>query len=356
MFAKEKYNWNPISSREKFIYWSRFLKTVISNYTDYEKFFYLWFNKEIKFAKNALYQIKDQEAPLSLKIKTKVKKEFKLINKQEYVKRVSMQIVKKNRLEEERTSTIKLLNKHRKNYDCIVPGSGGKDSAYAAHILKYKYNMNPLTVTWAPHLYTNIGWDNFMNWLHIGGFDNILFTPNGRVHRALTKLAFQNLLHPFQPFIIGQKIIGPLIALKFNIPLIFYGENQAEYGNAIKENDKPEMDESFFSTSNINNIILSGEPLGKIIKDHKFKLNDFKPYIPPEINEIKQAKIEQRYLGYYLPWDPQECFYYASKHTGFRPNSERTEGTYSKYSSIDDKIDPYHYFCTYIKFGIGRAT
>ena len=104
------------------------------------------------------------------------------------------------------------------------------------------------------------------------------------------------------------------------------------------------MDESFFSTSNINNIILSGEPLGKIIKDHKFKLNDFKPYIPPEINEIKQAKIEQRYLGYYLPWDPQECFYYASKHTGFRPNSERTEGSYSKYSSIDDKIDPYHYF------------
>ena len=57
-----------------------------------------------------------------------------------------------------------------------------------------------------------------------------------------------------------------------------------------------------------------------------------------------------------MPWDPQECFYYASKHTGFRPNSERTEGSYSKYSSIDDKIDPYHYFCTYIKFGIGRAT
>ena len=57
-----------------------------------------------------------------------------------------------------------------------------------------------------------------------------------------------------------------------------------------------------------------------------------------------------------MPWDPQECFYYASKHTGFQPNTERTEGSYSKYSSIDDKIDPYHYYCTYIKFGIGRAT
>jgi tRNA(Ile)-lysidine synthase TilS/MesJ len=62
------------------------------------------------------------------------------------------------------------------------------------------------------------------------------------------------------------------------------------------------------------------------------------------------------YLGYYLKWDPQECFYYAVENTGFKPNPSRTEGTYSKYSSIDDKIDPFHYYTTYIKFGLGRAS
>ena len=77
----------------------------------------------------------------------------------------------------------------------LVPGSGGKDSVYAAHVLKYKYGMNPLTVTWAPHIYTEVGWRNFQSWLH-AGFDNYLFTPNGRVHRTLTRLAFENLLHP----------------------------------------------------------------------------------------------------------------------------------------------------------------
>ena len=49
---------------------------------------------------------------------------------------------------------IKLLDKHRSkdgSYDCLVPGSGGKDSAYQAHVLKYKYGMNPLTM----HLATN---------------------------------------------------------------------------------------------------------------------------------------------------------------------------------------------------------
>jgi N-acetyl sugar amidotransferase len=240
-----------------------------------------------------------------------------------------------------------------------VPGSGGKDSAYASHILKYKYNMNPLTVTWAPHLYTNIGFENFTNWIHVGGLDNILFTPNGKVHRILTKLAFQNLLHPFQPFIIGQKIIGPLIALKFNIPLIFYGENQAEYGNALQENENPEMSLDFFSnnSNNVNNeIILSGVSLKSIIKEYDLKINDFSPYIPPEKESIKTLNIQQRFLGYYLKWDPQECYYYASKNTGFKPNTERTVGSYSKYSSIDDKIDVFHYYCTYIKFGIGRAT
>ena len=54
---------------------------------------------------------------------------------------------------------IKLLDKYRskngKNYDCIVPGSGGKDSRYTSHILKNKFGMNPLTVTWSPHVYRN---------------------------------------------------------------------------------------------------------------------------------------------------------------------------------------------------------
>ncbi|HEB79835.1 MAG TPA: N-acetyl sugar amidotransferase, partial [Rhodospirillales bacterium] len=55
---------------------------------------------------------------------------------------------------------LKVLDAHRRadgGYDCLVPGSGGKDSCIAAHILKYKYGMNPLTVTWPPILYTDIG-------------------------------------------------------------------------------------------------------------------------------------------------------------------------------------------------------
>jgi N-acetyl sugar amidotransferase len=251
-----------------------------------------------------------------------------------------------------------VLSKYRKKngYDCVVPGSGGKDSAYTAHVLKYKYKMNPLTVTWAPHLYTNIGWENFTNWVHKGGFDNILFTPNGKLHRVLTKLAFLNLLHPFQPFIIGQRIIGPKIASKFNIPLVIYGENQAEYGNPFEENFKPLMSSDFFSKDRSDDIALGGASIKEIMQKYKFVQNDFEPYLPLDKQEIKNKDIKTIYLGYFLKWDPQECFYYASENTGFKSNTERTEGSYSKYSSIDDKTDPFHYFTTYIKFGLGRAS
>jgi len=252
-----------------------------------------------------------------------------------------------------------LCDLHRNNngdYDVIVPGSGGKDSAYASHVLKYKYGMNPLTVTWAPHKYTEIGWKNFENWIHEGGLDNILFTPNGKLHRYLTKEAFTNLLHPFQPFIVGQRIIGPMMAAKFNVKLVFYGENQAEYGNNVDENYTPTMDKKFFSVDDPMDIMLGGKSIRDIISETDFKLNDFKPYIPPKAEYLESKGVEVHYLGYYLPWDPQECYYYATENTGFQSNSERTEGTYSKYSSIDDKIDMFHYLTTLVKFGIGRAT
>jgi len=261
--------------------------------------------------------------------------------------------------EKREQALIELLDKHRRSdggYDIIVPGSGGKDSAYTSHILKYKYGMNPLTVTWAPHKYTEIGWKNFENWMHVGGLDNILFTPNGRLHRYLTQQAFLNLLHPFQPFIVGQRIIGPLMAAKFGVKLVMYGENQAEYGNNPDDNYKPTMDHKFFSVGNPEEMILGGKQVKDIIAEEHFSLNDFAPYIPPSADYLEAQNVEVHYLGYYLKWDPQECYYYAVENTGFQANSERTEGTYSKYSSIDDRIDMFHYYTTLIKFGIGRAT
>lgn len=262
--------------------------------------------------------------------------------------------------QEREAQLINLCNKYRStngSYDCIVPGSGGKDGGFTAHLLKYKYNMNPLTVTWAPHVYTEIGWKNFQRWIEVGGFDNVLVTPNGKAHRLMAKLAFENLCHPFQPFIIGQKIVGPRAAIQNNIPLVFYGENQAEYGNNIKDNEKPLMNNEFFTDElTPDNLVIGGVTGRDLINKYGLSESDLSLYMPLDKSLVKSKKIEMHYLGYYIKWDPQENYYYCVENTGFSANEERTEGSYSKYSGIDDKMDTLHYFTSYIKFGLGRAT
>jgi N-acetyl sugar amidotransferase len=261
-----------------------------------------------------------------------------------------------NKREEE---LLQLLDKYRSkdgSYDCLVPGSGGKDSAYQAHVLKYKYGMNPLTVTWPPILYTDYGYQNFKNWIDVGGFDNISFNRNGRVMKLLTKLSIENLYHPFQTFILGQKNLAPKIAAKYGIPLIFYGENEAEYGNPIADNASSLRDKSYFSYNNIDELFLGGVSIRELREKHNVNLADLKSFLPAEASELADSKIEVHYLGYYLKWTPQEVYYYAVENTGFKARPFRTQGTYSKYNSIDDKIDDLHYFTTHVKFGIGRAT
>jgi len=254
---------------------------------------------------------------------------------------------------------LRLLDKHRStdgSYDCIVPGSGGKDSAFQAHILKYKYGMNPLTLTWPPIMYTDYGYENFRNWIDIGGFDNLSYNRNGDVLKKLTKLSIQNLLHPFQTFIVGQMNMAPKIASRLGISLVFYGENPTEYGNAVAEDSTSLKEKSYFTESGIENIFLSGCSVKELNDVHGITRGDLEPYLPASVSDLTKANIEVHYLGYYLKWTPQEVYYYAVDNTGFKARPFRTQGTYSKYNSIDDKIDDLHYYTTFIKFGLGRAS
>ena len=240
-------------------------------------------------------------------------------------------------------------------YDCLVPGSGGKDSFYAAHKLKYEYGMHPLTVTWAPHIYTDWGYRNHQRWIH-AGFDNYLCTPNGRVHRLLTRLAVDNLFHPFQPFMLGQKNLAPKMGLLFNLPLVFFGENEAEYGNLIADTDMAKRDNRYFVLKDRSQAFLGGVSLPDLEGKYGLEKVDLEPYLPPDPDQVAARKMEVHYLGYYLRWHPQACYYHAVENGGFEASPERTPGTYSKYNSIDDRIDDFHYYTTFVKFGIGRAT
>ena len=248
---------------------------------------------------------------------------------------------------------IKLLDKFRStdgSYDVLVPCSGGKDGGYVAHALKYKYNMHPLTVTWSALIYTQIGKNNLNSFIN-SGFDHIMGTPNPKVVKKLTKLSFEKLGDPFQPFIYGQVNFPLKTAINNKIKLIMYGENQeAEYGGDISKANIPTRDVEDF-----NKYYFSGKDI-EFWKSAGLNDNDINCFRGPQNGEITKNNLEIHFFGYYHFWDPQENYYYCQENTGYQANHERTEGTYSKYASIDDKVDGFHYYLAYIKFGLGRST
>ena len=193
----------------------------------------------------------------------------------------------------------KLLNKHRKNdgsYDVIVPSSGGKDSSYVAHILKQKYNMNPLTVTWSPNIYTEIGFQNHQNLIREGNLGNILVTPPGIIHKKLTQLSLEVLGDPFLPFIFGQMNCPLQMSIKFKIPLIFYGENPAaEYEGNIKSSLNPKRD---LLSKSSEKFFMSGISPEKFI-DYGIEKKELNSYSKPSNKEITKNKTELHYFSYY---------------------------------------------------------
>ena len=234
---------------------------------------------------------------------------------------------------------------HDGSFDVVVPVSGGKDGGFVAHQLRSVYGMHPLCVSFAPLITTEIGRQNLRAFID-SGFDVIQGHPNGRAARKLARLAFEHMGDPFQPFIYGQTNFPLRIAAQEGISLVMYGEDgEAEYGGAVKEaraSRKPEEhDAQYFSGKS-----------PEFWEAYGVSARELEIFYGPK----KKTDTEIHFFGYYKRWDPQENFYYCAENTGFSPNPERTEGTYSKYASLDDRLDGLHYYLAYIKFGIGRAT
>jgi N-acetyl sugar amidotransferase len=247
-----------------------------------------------------------------------------------------------------------LLDKHRSKdgtWDVILPASGGKDSSFVAHVLKNEYGMHPLSVTWSPAVYTDVGRENFENFCK-AGFDNIKGTPGGEIDKKLTRIAFEEHGDNFLPFVYGTINFPLQIAAKYKIPLMFYGEDgDVEYGGSFERWNKPEFTAEYMIERK-----MAGKPID-YWEQFGVDMNQLQCYKPPPVEELKSINFSGQFFSYYKKWEPEKHVEVAKEIAGYKTNPDgRVQGTYTDFASLDDKTDGFHYYLAFIKFGIGRAT
>lgn len=263
---------------------------------------------------------------------------------------------------EEREQELRdLCDKYRSkdgSWDVIVPASGGKDSCYVAHQLKYEYGMHPLSVTWAPAMFTNIGFKNYHTMCKM--VDNIMAYPNRTIHGKLARLGFELWGDIFLPWHYGMKAFPFHMAMRYDVPLIMFGEQQnVEYGGRMDGKARPyetSEDRKHLGIHKIFEQLVEEGLRHGVFTAKEIEPATFDQYRMPTESAVMASGVQNHWYSYYKKWIPHENYYYAREHCGFEPNPVRTEGTYSKYASLDDKTDGIHYYMQLIKIGIGRCT
>lgn len=236
------------------------------------------------------------------------------------------------------------------SWDCVVPWSGGKDSSAIAYRLKYEFGLNPLLVTFSPLLPNEVG-DHNREAMIQKGFDHIYFRPDQRVHRKLTRRFFIERGNPKVAWDAGVNAIPVKMAVKLNIPLVFYAEHgESEYGGRVLSEESKKIRDF---TEVIEHQI-GDDPRNWV--DNDITLNDLNPYIYPNIDDIAKVGVKALYFAYFFRWSMFENYHFIKDKIDFRTHPEgRTVGTFTDFDSLDDKSDNLYYYMQFIKFGFGRA-
>lgn len=254
---------------------------------------------------------------------------------------------------ERREEFLRILDSYRSkagSWDCIVPWSGGKDSTYIAYKLKFDFGMNPLLVTFSPQVPNEIGVYN-REALISKGFDSIFFRPDQRVHRHLARRFFLERGNHKIAWDAGINAVPVSVAVKYNIPLMFYAEHgESEYGGKVLNKEAQKIRDF---TEVIEHQI-GDDPTNWI--DENITAKDLNPYIYPAYEEVKKAGVKAMYFAYFFKWSTFENYIYIKDKIDFRTcPTGRSEGTFTDFDSLDDKSDNLYYYMQYIKFGFGRT-
>src|SRR3989344_1470327 len=164
---------------------------------------------------------------------------------------------------------IRAKKNRSSNYDCIIPVSGGKDSYYQTHMIAVKYGLKPLLVTYDGNNFLPEGAYNRDRMRHLFNADHLIFGPSVEVLKKLNRLCFRKMGDMNWHNHCGIYTYAIQIAVKFNIPLIIWGEIAWDISGMYEPEDFVE-----FSARARHEHSLRGFEWYDMLNDEKEKLNE----------------------------------------------------------------------------------
>lgn len=243
---------------------------------------------------------------------------------------------------------------NKSNYDCIIPVSGGKDSFYQIHLMCKEYNLKPLLVTYHGNNYLPEGDYNRDLMRNAFNADHIVFGPSVEVLKKLNRICFKKMGDMNWHAHCGITTYPIIAAVKFNIPIMIWGEIAGDIYGMYEQDDYVE-----FNNRMRHEHALRGFEWHDLLDDPIDKLNEkdllWAKY--PTDDEILNVGARGLYIGNYYKWDPNMHSTLMKELYGWKESEKPFERTYRKMSNLDDRYENgIHDLLKFVKFGYGRGS
>ena len=245
----------------------------------------------------------------------------------------------------------KYKNKDGKNYDCIIPVSGARDSYFIVHTIRNVYKMHPLLVTYNKHYNTKIGIRNLAYLKTLLGCDILTQTVSPDTVKKITRATVKKLASIYWHCIAGQTVFPVQIAVRFKIPLIIWGAHQGcDQVGMYSHLDEVEMTRKYRKDHD-----LMGYEAEDFVGQEGITEQDITSYKYPHDKEIERVGVRGIYLNNYIRWDSKKQHELMIKLYNYETSLQQR--TFDNYNDVDCfNYSDLHDYIKFLKWGYGKVT
>lgn len=256
---------------------------------------------------------------------------------------------------DERHKMLDKLVEQYKNkgiYDCIVPYSGGKDSVYQLWYIVTQLKLKPLVVRFDHWGFRPLILENNTKIFKKLGVDVLQFTPNWKVVRKLMLESLKRAGDFCWHCHTGVFAHTMQVAIRYNTPLIFWGESPAEYRAYVKPEELAEMNQQAFD--NMVSLGITAEDMYEAFGG-EVPMRDLYQYVFPSKEELDRLGAKSVYLGTYIKWHTKHNVETIKRELGWKGQDVEGIPAEYDYEKIECRFQGIRDYCKYVKRGHGRT-